>query len=56
MYFVHSFYVEPGDSEVVLTKTNYEGLEYCSSVLKKNIFATQFHPEKSQAHQRLHQQ
>lgn len=47
MYFVHSYYVEAENNEVVLTKTNYEGLEYCSSILKKNIFATQFHPEKS---------
>lgn len=47
MYFVHSYFVEPKDSSCVLTKTNYEGLEYCSSVLQDNIFATQFHPEKS---------
>jgi len=30
-----------------LTLTNYEGIEYCSSVKRDNIFATQFHPEKS---------
>lgn len=47
MYFVHSYYVQPFDEQVVLTKTNYEGIEYCSSILYKNIFATQFHPEKS---------
>ena len=47
MYFVHSYYVEPDKMDVLLTKTNYEGLEYCSAVLQNNIFATQFHPEKS---------
>jgi glutamine amidotransferase len=47
MYFVHSYYVEPLEESCVLTKTNYEGLEYCSSIIENNIFATQFHPEKS---------
>lgn len=47
MYFVHSFYVIPEDSNVVLTYTNYEGTEYASSILKEGIFACQFHPEKS---------
>lgn len=47
MYFVHSYYVKPNDEEYVLTKTNYSNLEYCSSIKKDNIFATQFHPEKS---------
>jgi glutamine amidotransferase len=48
VYFVHSYYVEPSNIENILTVTNYEGIEYCSSVIKKsNIFATQFHPEKS---------
>lgn len=48
VYFVHSYYVEPENPENVLTVTNYEGVEYCSSVIKNpNIFATQFHPEKS---------
>ena len=47
MYFVHSYYVEPKDELCILTQTNYEGLEYCSAILKDNIFATQFHPEKS---------
>lgn len=48
VYFVHSYFVAPTNSENVLTVTNYEGLEYCSAVIKKpNIFATQFHPEKS---------
>lgn len=47
MYFIHSYYVQPDNMDVVLAKTNYEGLEYCSAVLNNNIFATQFHPEKS---------
>ena len=48
VYFVHSYFVVPSNTENVLTVTNYEGLEYCSAVIKKpNIFATQFHPEKS---------
>jgi glutamine amidotransferase len=46
-YFVHSFYVQPEDSSVIATTTNY-GIEFCSSVWKDNIVATQFHPEKSQ--------
>ncbi|MFA6275884.1 MAG: imidazole glycerol phosphate synthase subunit HisH [Pedobacter sp.] len=47
MYFVHSYYVDPAEETCILTKTNYEGLDYCSGILKDNIFATQFHPEKS---------
>lgn len=47
MYFVHSYYVEPNNNEIVLSMTNYENVKYCSSVFHKNIFATQFHPEKS---------
>ena len=47
MYFVHSFYVIPEDESVILSKTNYGNIEYCSSIQKNNIFACQFHPEKS---------
>ena len=47
MYFVHSFYVDPENEEIKLTKTNYEGFEYCSSIENDNVFASQFHPEKS---------
>jgi imidazole glycerol-phosphate synthase subunit HisH len=46
-YFVHSYYVAPEDAGVVATTTTY-GIEFCSSVWKDNIVATQFHPEKSQ--------
>jgi len=47
MYFVHSFYVEPKDEEVILSTSVYGNQQYCSSIKKENIFATQFHPEKS---------
>ena len=46
-YFVHSYYVVPEDSEIILTSTEY-GVEFTSSVSKNNIFGVQFHPEKSQ--------
>jgi len=46
-YFVHSYYVVPRDKNVIATETDYGGL-FCSSVWHENIFATQFHPEKSQ--------
>jgi glutamine amidotransferase len=46
-YFVHSYFVKPKDESVVLTESDY-GIRFCSSVEKENIFATQFHPEKSQ--------
>ncbi len=49
MYFVHSFYVNPANKQSIYTSTIYEGIDYCSSVLQDNIFACQFHPEKSAA-------
>ncbi|MEA3546313.1 MAG: imidazole glycerol phosphate synthase subunit HisF [Thermodesulfobacteriota bacterium] len=45
-YFVHTYHVAPDDSSVILTSTDY-GYEYCSSIQKGNLIATQFHPEKS---------
>lgn len=45
-YFVHSYFPEPEDKEVILGKTPY-GVEFTSAVRKENIFAFQFHPEKS---------
>ncbi len=48
VYFVHSFYVRPTDPDVIATETDYGG-PFCSMIWKDNIFATQFHPEKSQA-------
>jgi len=47
-YFVHSYYVEPRDESVAATVTEY-GVPFVSSVWRDNIFACQFHPEKSQA-------
>ena len=47
VYFVHSYYVEPEDPEVIATTTDY-GVPFVSSVWRDNIMATQFHPEKSQ--------
>ena len=48
VYFVHSYYVVPKDAEVIATETDYGG-PFCSMVWRDNVFATQFHPEKSQA-------
>jgi glutamine amidotransferase len=47
-YFVHSYYVRPKEPEVVASLTEY-GVEFASSVHIGNVFACQFHPEKSQA-------
>ena len=47
MYFIHSYYVQPNNDKCILTNTNYDGIEFCSSITQNNIFATQFHPEKS---------
>jgi len=47
MYFVHSFYVKPENDEDSAAITNYAGIDYTSAITKDNIFATQFHPEKS---------
>ncbi|MBI4848743.1 MAG: imidazole glycerol phosphate synthase subunit HisH [Nitrospirae bacterium] len=46
-YFVHSYYVVSDDTSVIAATTDY-GIEFTSSVWKDNIFAVQFHPEKSQ--------
>ncbi len=46
-YFVHSYYVVPTDKDIILTYTEY-GDKFVSGVEKDNIFAIQFHPEKSQ--------
>lgn len=48
VYFVHSYYVAPADAEVIATETEYDR-PFCSMVWRDNLFATQFHPEKSQA-------
>lgn len=46
-YFVHSYYVKPTLGDITAGTTTY-GLEFTSMVWKDNVFATQFHPEKSQ--------
>jgi len=46
-YFVHSLYVEPTNLDYVKSYTNHEGFNFCSSIMHENIFASQFHPEKS---------
>ncbi len=46
MYFVHSYYVKPEDEKVVAATTNY-GLDIPAAICKDNVYATQFHPEKS---------
>jgi len=48
VYFVHSFFPRPADPSVIATTTTY-GESFASSIWRDNIFATQFHPEKSQA-------
>ncbi|HET8580627.1 MAG TPA: imidazole glycerol phosphate synthase subunit HisH, partial [Nitrospiraceae bacterium] len=48
VYFVHSYYVEPLDPSVISTMTEY-GVSFVSSIWRQNIFACQFHPEKSQS-------
>jgi glutamine amidotransferase len=47
-YFVHSYYPVPESQEIVVTTTDYGG-EFVSSVGRENLFACQFHPEKSQS-------
>ena len=47
-YFVHSYYVAPQDPEVVAAETDYGG-PFCSMIWRDNLYATQFHPEKSQS-------
>ena len=46
-YFVHSYYVVPKEKNIVTTETDYSG-HFVSMISRNNIFATQFHPEKSQ--------
>ncbi len=46
-YFVHSYYPQPKDESIVATRTEY-GVNFASAVWRDNMFATQFHPEKSQ--------
>jgi len=47
MYFVHSYYVIPEDTNVITSVTTYGDNTFCSSISRRNVFACQFHPERS---------
>jgi glutamine amidotransferase len=47
-YFVHSYYVRPADPGIVALACDYGG-EFCAMIQRDNLYAAQFHPEKSQA-------
>lgn len=47
VYFVHSYYIVPRDPGVIATETSY-GPPFCSTIWRDNVYATQYHPEKSQ--------
>lgn len=48
VYFVHSYYVRPEDESIIAATTDY-GIDVTAAICKDNVFATQFHPEKSGA-------
>ncbi len=45
-YFVHSYHCVPADTSIIAATTDY-GVDFCSAIAKDNVFACQFHPEKS---------
>jgi glutamine amidotransferase len=47
VYFVHSFFPKPADASIVATRTTH-GETFASAIWRDNVYATQFHPEKSQ--------
>jgi glutamine amidotransferase len=47
VYFVHSYIVEPDNIDNILAQCEYGGFKFCAAVNYKNIYGTQFHPEKS---------
>jgi glutamine amidotransferase len=47
-YFVHAYHARPNDTGIIAATTDYGG-PFCSAVRRGRLFATQFHPEKSQA-------
>jgi len=49
VYFVHSYYARPDDSDVVAAEATYGDVTFCAALAKENVMATQFHPEKSQS-------
>jgi len=46
-YFVHSCICKPENKNIILSETEYGGIEFCSAIQKDNIYGCQFHPEKS---------
>jgi glutamine amidotransferase len=48
-YFLNSFYCVPDDPADAAAMTDYGGVDFCSAIYRKNVWATQFHPEKSGA-------
>jgi glutamine amidotransferase len=47
MYFVHSFYAQPTDADVIVSTTQYGPTKFCSSLRRNNVYGCQFHPERS---------
>lgn len=47
-YFVHSYFVRPKDESLIALTANY-GIDFCAAISRGNLFASQFHPEKSQS-------
>ncbi len=47
MYFIHSYIVKPANSSLVLARARYGSQEFCAALATGNVFATQFHPERS---------
>jgi glutamine amidotransferase len=46
-YFVHSYYCDPSDGRLAIGRTDYADVDFCSAVARGNLFATQYHPERS---------
>ena len=46
-YFVHSYYAAPSDAKHIMGRTEYAGVHFASAIGENNLFATQFHPERS---------
>lgn len=47
MYFIHSYYVQPREASACFNLSRYGHIEYCSAMRRDNIFACQYHPERS---------
>ncbi len=48
-YFLHSYFIDPENSDNIIAKTNY-GLDFCCAINHDNLYGTQFHPEKSHSY------